>query len=157
MLLNVQLILKNMRARGTQPYRRTRSKQKQYSASRLLPFTGCVVFLFFIYYMLEFLLSDPHGPKSVLLESKSCGYYGIVYNSFSDPIQSSIYIIVMIVLGFHLSHYLQSMVQTWGSLHLKNSGVYKNVSNFLGIYIALTYSTVSHLCYGIECDLNKGV
>jgi succinate dehydrogenase / fumarate reductase cytochrome b subunit len=63
--------------------------------------------------------------------------YKMVVLGFKDPIQSAIYIIGVVLLGFHLSHAIQSMFQTMGFNHPKYSPMIEKASVALAVVIVL--------------------
>ena len=103
MWLTVVLAIENHLARPV-GYAVHKSAGKRSLATRLMPVTGTIIIAFVIWHLLDFTFSDHHGLLSVLDDGHSHGLYGVVYNAFSNPIHSTLYIIAMAALGFHLSH-----------------------------------------------------
>jgi len=135
------VILENILARGT-GYKVYKSVGERSWATRLMPYTGTVILAFVVWHIFDFTLTDHRGPRSVMPNGQSLGLYGIVYNSFRDPIHSSFYIVAMICLGLHLSHAIQSCFQTFGFNHPKYTPYIEKASNFLGFLIAAGYITI---------------
>jgi succinate dehydrogenase / fumarate reductase cytochrome b subunit len=111
-------------------------------AARLMPLTGTIIILFIIWHLKDFTFSDQHGARSILADGKSYGLYGVVYNSFLDPIHCVLYILAMAALGFHLTHGIQSFVQTFGFDHPRYTPVVRKISRGLGLLISLAYSSI---------------
>ena len=63
-----------------------------------------------------------------------------VVENFAKKWYSIVYIICMIVMGFHLAHGFQSAFQTLGLNHPKYNCCIKSISNCLAIIFALGYS-----------------
>ena len=107
------LVLENIRARqGLSRYAQSRAVGERSWATRLMPYTGTYLLAFVIWHLVDFTFADHHGPRSFVLVtdstgsltniySKSLGLYGVVWNSFADPIHSVLYIIAMMALGLH--------------------------------------------------------
>jgi succinate dehydrogenase / fumarate reductase cytochrome b subunit len=136
------LVLENIKARGEIRYQVQKSRGNRSLATRLMPFTGTIILLFVGWHLLDFTFCDHHGPRSVLSDGKSYGLYGVVYNAFLDPIHSGLYILAMICIGFHLSHGVQSFLQTMGFHHPCYTPIVKKISTGTGILIALGYSSI---------------
>lgn len=135
------VVLENIRARG-QRYAVEKSKGERSLATRIMPYTGTFLLVFVVTHVLDFTLIDHHGARSILGDGKSYGLYGVVYNAFSDPLHSAFYIAAMGALGFHLAHGIQSFAQTYGWNHPRYTPVVRTISNSLGIFIALAFSTI---------------
>lgn len=78
--------------------------------SRTMIVSGSIVFIFLIIHLKTFWISFNLGHP--LAEEHQ--YYEIVASAFSNWIYSGLYIIAMILLGFHLNHGFQSAFQTFG-------------------------------------------
>jgi succinate dehydrogenase / fumarate reductase cytochrome b subunit len=139
--LTALLVLENRQARPI-PYRQWQMIGEQSFAARLMPWTGTIIAAFVVWHLLDFTLTDHHGPRSVLSDGESYGLYGVVYNSFANPWHSALYILAMAALGFHLSHGIQSFAQTLGFHHPRYTPLIRRMSNGLGLLIALAYSSV---------------
>ena len=141
MWITVQLAIENRMARPVR-YEVSRSIGKRALDTRLMPLTGTVIVAFVIWHLIDFTFTDKEGPLSVLADGQSYGLYGIVYNAFSDPLHSGLYILAMCALGLHLSHGIQSFIQTFGLNHPKYTPTIRKVSNVAAALIALTYSAI---------------
>lgn len=141
MWLTAVIVIQNRLARPIH-YSVCKSVGDRSLATRLMPFTGTIIIAFVIWHLLDFTFSDHHGPLSVLADGQSYGLYGVVYNAFSDPIHSALYIIAMIALGFHLSHGIQSFIQTFGLGHPDHLPAVQKLSNGLGAFIAAVFSSI---------------
>lgn len=139
--LTALLVVENLHARPLR-YRLVRSSGKNSVGARLMPLTGTVIVIFVLWHLRDFTFTDHHGPRSVLSDGQSHGLYGVVYNSFQDPAHSLLYVIAMTALGLHLSHAIQSFVQTMGFNHARYTPAIQKISNGLGFLIALAYSSI---------------
>jgi succinate dehydrogenase / fumarate reductase cytochrome b subunit len=139
--VTVLVVLENIRSAGITRYNVANSKSNRSLATRLRVWTGLFIFTFIIWHLLDFTFSDRNGARSVI-GHKSLGLYGVVYNSFLNPVHSLLYIIAMFCVGFHLSHGVQSCLQTFGFNHPKYSPMIKSVSNWFGFLIAMGFSAI---------------
>ena len=135
------LVIENYSARPV-GYAVRKSVGKRSLATRLMPYTGTVIFAFVIWHLIDFTFADKEGPLSVLADGRSYGLYGVVYNAFSDPIHSALYIIAMMAVGFHLSHGIQSFIQTFGFNHPDYTPMIQKASNSLAVLITLAFSSI---------------
>jgi succinate dehydrogenase / fumarate reductase, cytochrome b subunit len=98
------------RAARLVPYRRKERLAFSYS-SYTMRWGGVLILLFVIYHILHFTFGTVHPSFE----------HGDVYHNvvagFSVPVVSLVYILMMVVLGFHLYHGLWSSFQTLGINH----------------------------------------
>ncbi len=137
----VLVVLENIRSAGVTRYSVANSKGSRSWATRLRVYSGLFIFAFVIWHILDFTLIDHHGARSIIGQ-KSYGLYGVVYNSFLDPIYSILYILAMGSVGFHLAHGVQSCLQTFGFNHPQYSPVIRNAGNWFGFLIAVGFSSI---------------
>jgi len=69
-------------------------------------------------------------------------YYEIVTQSFQNPVYSSIYILTMILLGFHLNHGFQSAFQTFGWNHKKYFPLIEKLGFIYSWLTALLFASI---------------
>ena len=135
------LAAENSKARPVR-YHITKDVGDRPLAARLMPFTGTIIIFFIIWHLKDFTFSDHYGARGILADGKSYGLYGVVYNSFLDPIHCLLYVLAMVAVGFHLTHGIQSFVQTFGFYHPKYTPIVRKISRGLGLFIALAYSSI---------------
>ena len=135
------LVWENCQARG-KGYAVYKPVGKRSWATRLMPYTGTIVLAFVIWHLLDFTFVDHQGPRSVLPDGRHLGLYGVVYNSFSNPLHSFLYIVAMIAVGLHLAHGIQSFFQTFGFNHPRYTPMISEVSNTLAMLITFAYSSI---------------
>jgi succinate dehydrogenase / fumarate reductase cytochrome b subunit len=95
------------------------------TGSRTMMLSGPVIALFVIGHLLHLTTGTIH-PQFVELHA-----YENVVNAFSNPIASGLYIVAMILVGFHLSHGIWSMFQSIGFSHPRYTPLIKK---FAGIF-----------------------
>lgn len=135
------LVLQNIKARPVL-YEKYADQGNRSLATRLMPYTGTLLFAFIIWHLMDFTFIDKHGPRSVLPDGVSYGLYGVVLNSFSNSFNSAFYITAMASLGFHLAHGVGSFMQTFGFNHPKFTPLINRISVFLGVLVAVGFSSI---------------
>ncbi len=111
-------------------------------SSCLMPLSGSVLLIFVLWHLWDFTFSNHDGLRSVLSDGVNYGLYGVVVNSFKDPLHSILYILSMAAVGLHLSHGLQSVVQTFGLSDGKFLPVMKKISFVFGFSVAAIFSAI---------------
>ncbi|MCC6145183.1 MAG: succinate dehydrogenase cytochrome b subunit [Candidatus Hydrogenedentes bacterium] len=115
--LGLDLALRNRRARKNRYAEYTYMSDKTL-ATRTMAISGLLIFFFIWIHLYDFTLSDHSGSYSIvdgMNDGASLGLYGVVFNTFSNPLHALFYIVVMVALGMHLSHALSSVFVTLGS------------------------------------------
>jgi succinate dehydrogenase / fumarate reductase cytochrome b subunit len=92
------------------------------TGSRTMMLSGPVIALFIIGHLLHLTTGTLH-PQFVELRA----YENVIYG-FSNPIASLLYIVTMILVGFHLSHGIWSMFQSLGFSHPRYTPIIKKVA-----------------------------
>lgn len=114
-------------------------------AKKTMIYTGLLLFFFLFLHLWDFTFADKAGEASVVWrgnDSESLGLFGVVWNSFLEPWRIVVYLLAVSCVGFHLSHGVQSFLQTLG---LNNEGVLpklERLSNLVGILVAVGYSFI---------------
>lgn len=135
------VVLENIQARG-RAYEVSKSVGNRSWATRLMPYTGTFLFAFIVWHIFDFTLSDREGLRAIMPDGANLGLYGVVYNSFRDPLHSLGYILAMGCLGFHLSHGIASFFQTYGFNNPKYTPLVEKLSNFIGLLFAFGFSSI---------------
>ncbi len=140
-----------MTARLVIENRRARRKRYEIDPStpllvKLMPLTGTLLFIFLIVHLLDFRFQEHHGLNSIV-NGINLGLYGLIFNYFQHPLRIFVYLVGMVVLGCHLSHAIQSMVQTYGSHNVKYIPAIKTMSMGIGIFVAIGFSLIPVLLY----------
>lgn len=107
--------------------------------SRTMAQTGSIILIFLIIHLATFWrafnISDlPHTTDG--------SYYGIVVGWFSIWWYSAIYILSMILLGFHLNHGFQSVFQTFGWNHNKYASLIKKIGTTYAVIMAVGFASI---------------
>ena len=137
--MTVLVVLENIKARGgIKRYAVDKPVGNRSLATRLMPYSGTYLLLFVVWHVFDFEFADKTGLRSYIA-GKSYGLYGVVVNSFADPVHSSLYIIAMCFLGLHLAHGVESTVQTLG---LRNPPAFQRFSRYFALLMVIGYSSI---------------
>ncbi len=138
--VTMSLVIENKRARGTERYAVDKNAGDRTLGSRTMPYTGIIIFLYVIVHIFDFTFNLFKYDKTI--EGIDYGLYGLVYNAFSNPLHAGAYIFVMVVLGMHLSHAIQSLFRTFGFANPCCMNKIVTMSLCIGVGIAVLYSSI---------------
>jgi succinate dehydrogenase / fumarate reductase cytochrome b subunit len=140
------LVIQNIKARGgLKRYAIDQAVGKRTLAERIMPWSGLYILVFVVFHILDFAAADQHGPRSYI-HGTSYGLYGLVFNSFKDPIHGFLYIVAVCFLGMHLSHGVQSLFQT-GGFRPKWEPFIQKCSDFFSWIMVIGYSSIPVYVY----------
>ncbi len=105
-------------------------------ASRTMYWSGPIVGAFVVYHLAQFTyrLTDSRFVEGHI--------YDNLVITFAQPYISGLYIIAMVLLGFHLSHGFWSMFQSLGIASPAYSGYLKRLAQVLAIVITLGFISI---------------
>ena len=83
-------------------------------------------------------------PKDL---NQNTDLHAIVVLAYQQPLYVVLYVISMIVVGFHLSHGFQSAFQTLGLNHLKYSPIIKKGGTVFSIIVAFLFAIIPIIMY----------
>ncbi len=110
-------------------------------ASRSMLITGIVIVLFITYHLLH-LTAHVVGPVSQFEPEGRLDVYANLVSGFSNPWIAWGYVLGMLLLGLHLSHAIQSFMQTLGWTHHNWEPVIEILSPLLAWTIALGFISI---------------
>ena len=143
------LVIQNIKARGgLKRYAIDQAVGQRSLAERIMVWSGVYILVFVIFHILDFAAADQHGPRTFLY-GKSYGLYGLVFNSFKDPVHGILYIIAICFLGMHLSHGFQSVLQTCG-FRPKWEAVIQKGSNIFALLMVVGFSSIPVYVYWLS-------
>jgi len=143
------LVIQNIKARGGfKRYAIDQAVGQRSFAERFMAWSGLYILVFVIFHILDFAAADQHGVRSFLY-GKSYGLYGLVFNSFKDPIHGALYIVAVIFLGLHLSHGTQSIIQTCG-FRPKWEPFIQKCSDLFALIMVIGYSSIPVFVYWLS-------
>ncbi len=140
-IVTVLLVLENIQARGLVRYAKDNPREPRSLSTRIMPLSGIYIFCYLIWHLFDFSLSNTEGPRSVI-HGVSQGIYGVVVNSFSDPLHSSLYILAMCFLGLHLVHGVGSVIQTFGYNDSRWTPAVMKFTKYFSLVIVLAYCSI---------------
>lgn len=136
----LRLWIENKKARGSANYKISGSSENTTLFSRTMFVTGSIVFIFLVLHLATFFwrfnFYDPSGLANDHL------YYDIVIEFFQMWWYVGIYIIAVILLGFHLNHGFQSAFQTFGWNHKKYFPLIKKIGTAYAILMAVGFASM---------------
>ena len=138
MALTIRLSILNKRARRKHYYKYRNHRSESSLATRLMPLTGTVIFLYLIFHLLDFSLAKKVG----IVGGVDLGLYGLVVTTLGNPIHAIMYIISMVCVGLHMYHAFQSVFQTFGIMTHASQQKIGLVSKAFGVAIAVLYSSI---------------
>lgn len=139
MVMAFRVVLANRKAADK---RLTQKSSKERSlAAKLMPVSGGMIFIFILKHLLDFKFYDK--VKTTLHGVETYDVYQMVLSRFQDdPIHLVFYVGFMIAVGLHLSHALQSSLQTYGLYVPREGSRIKLVSTFVGWGMAATFAII---------------
>jgi len=131
----IRLYIEN---KGANPkkYKVNASAESSTIYSRTMFVSGSIVFIFLVMHLATLWYAFNFGTHT------SHNYYGIVVEWFSYPVYSIVYILAMILLGFHLNHGFQSSFQTFGWNHKKYTPVIKKLGTLYALVMVIGFSSI---------------
>lgn len=135
----VRLWIENKIARGTN-YKVNGSSENSDLFSRTMFVTGSIVFIFLVLHLGTFFwrfnVHDPEGLANHHL------YFDIVVSFFQIWWYVILYVVAVLLLGFHLNHGFQSAFQTFGWNHKKYFPLIKKVGTIYAIIMAVGFASM---------------
>lgn len=138
MVMAFNVVLTNRRAsdkRLTQ-----KSSEERSLAAKLMPLSGIMIFIFIVKHLIDFKFYDK--AQTTLHGETAYDVYSMVLTRFQDPIHVAIYILFMLAVGLHLSHALQSALQTYGMFVPRVGSRIKLFSMVIATGMASTFSII---------------
>jgi len=133
----VRLWIENKKARPVN-YKINGSSQNSDLFSRTMFVTGSIIFIFLVIHLRSFWVSFNMGHPL----AKEHQYYQILINYFSDPIYSILYVVAVILLGFHLNHGFQSAFQTFGWNNKKYFPIIEKLGLIYTIIMVIGFASI---------------
>lgn len=141
-VLALRLALANRRSRPV-AYHHRRVDQETNVISRYIALTGLLVLSFLVYHLLHFTLGVVQSENAELIDvAGNHDVYGMVVRGFQVPAVAISYLVSMVILGFHLSHGIQSLFQTFGLFHESYYGLIRRTSMALVAVIVLGNASI---------------
>jgi succinate dehydrogenase / fumarate reductase cytochrome b subunit len=139
----VKLWLENKKTQGGKfigKYKIKASSENSSFSSRTSFITGSIVFIFLVLHLGTFFWRfNFHDPEGL---AQTHQYFNIVTGFFSIWWYVILYIIAVLLLGFHLNHGFQSAFQTFGWNHKKYFPLVKKISTLYAIIMAAGFASM---------------
>lgn len=135
----IRLWIENKQARP-QKYKVNGSSENTTLFSRTMFITGSIVFIFLVLHLGTFFWRfNVHDPSGL---AESHEYYNIVTGFFQIWWYVLLYVVAVLLLGFHLNHGFQSAFQTFGWNHKKYTPFIKGFGTVYAIIMALGFASM---------------
>ncbi len=143
MITGFRVAFANAKAHGT---RITQKPSEERSlAARLMPYSGGMIFIFIVKHLLDFTLRTK--PETMLHGEVVHDVYGMMIDKFSQPGNVIFYVLFMVALALHLSHALQSSLQTYGIFVPREGSKIKLASALIAVAMASTFAIMPVVAY----------
>jgi succinate dehydrogenase / fumarate reductase cytochrome b subunit len=115
-------------------------------AARLMPVSGIMIFIFIIIHLANFKFYE---KSTTMLDGHEVyDVYGMVLSRFQGDLwYVGVYLFFMVAVGLHLSHALQSALQTYGVYVPRTGSKIKAASMWVAIIMAGTFSIIPIIAY----------
>ena len=130
----IWLWIQNKKARPGK-YAVNASSQNSDVFSRTTLLSGSVIFIFLVIHLQTIWYAFNFSPEKPEL-------WDIMTGWFSNPYYSGLYVLAMILLGYHLNHGFQSAFQTFGWNHKKYFPIVKAIGLIYTIIIAAGFASM---------------
>jgi succinate dehydrogenase / fumarate reductase cytochrome b subunit len=139
MFMGIRTAIQNKKA-ASKRHSLKQTKERSFAA-RLMPASGIMIFIFICIHLANF---KAHEKSKVMLDGHEVyDVYGMVLSRFAgDPLYVAIYVLFMVAVGLHLSHALQSALQTYGVYVPRTKSKIKLLSTIIAIGMASTFSII---------------
>lgn len=139
----LRLWLENKKVQGGKflgKYELKASSQNSSFSSRTMIITGSIVFIFLVLHLATFFLRFNFNDPMGLADKHQ--YFDIVVSFFQIWWYVFLYIIAVLLLGFHLNHGFQSAFQTFGWNHKKYFPLIKKIGTAYAILMAVGFASM---------------
>jgi succinate dehydrogenase / fumarate reductase cytochrome b subunit len=141
----ISLARANAAARGAQRYDVQKVTGRKSAGTRFMLISGVMILFFVLFHVYDFTITgDRAGARSFVdgMGEESMGLYGVVFNSFANPVRSLFYLIAVCAVGLHLSHAIASVVVTLGILSEKGTDRAELAAKAIGLIVALGFASI---------------
>lgn len=139
MIMAVRVVLENARARHKRLT--LKSSEKRSCAARFMPVSGGMIFLFILKHLYDFKFHEKQ-PTELNGHMVNDVYTMVLTRFQTDHLHTVIYLLFMLAVGCHLSHALQSSLQTFGVYIPRERSKVKLLSNIIAYSIAGTFAII---------------
>ncbi len=135
--ISVYLQKKKARPQGYYMYKSAGKPSKQTMSSKTMILTGIILLVFLVIHLIQF----KYGPEymTTINGQHVRDIHRVVANTFANPWWVLFYVIVMVLLGYHLRHGFWSMFQSLGAMKPKYTPVVYTIGVIFAIIIAVGF------------------
>jgi len=140
----IQLTKMNRRVRQTR-YAEHRYISQRKLGTRTMAITGVLTLLFLLLHLYDFTFAQKTGDHTIIpgmYDGQPMGLYGLVWNTFANPIHASLYILAMLGVGLHLSHAGSSLLVTLGVLSDRMTPKAELGAKILGAVVGVGFAMI---------------
>ena len=130
----LSLVIRNGSARKEGYYVQSRGSKSASWASRTMAVQGSMILAFVIYHIATFKFGPVYWTE--IEGQKVRDLYRLVTEVFAQPGYVMWYILCLVLLGFHLSHGIGSLIQSTGLLNDRTQKWSQSISRIYGIVVA---------------------
>ncbi len=140
MIMAFRVVLTN-RAAADKRHSQKASRERSLAA-RLMPVSGIMIFIFIVKHLLDFKFYEK-ATTTLHAGEQTYDVYAMVLGRFQDdPTHLIVYVLFMVAVGLHLSHALQSSLQTYGLFVPREGSKIKLASKIIGYGMAATFAII---------------
>jgi len=111
--------------------------------ARTMIYSGIIVAAFVVYHILHFTTHDVEPSYEHLLDLEGRhDIFGMVTDAFRRPAVAGFYVLSVVLLGFHLSHGIASMIHTLGMNHPRYNPTWRHVGAVIAALITIGFVMV---------------
>jgi succinate dehydrogenase / fumarate reductase cytochrome b subunit len=138
-IMGISVYLKKRKARpqNYEMYKSAGKPSKQTISSRTMILTGIILFIFLIIHLIQFKYGPTHMTNidGQLVRN----LHANVISVFANPWWVLFYVVVMVLLGYHLRHGFWSMLQSLGAMKPSMTPVIYTIGIIFAILIAVGF------------------
>lgn len=150
----ILLWARNRKARGSEGYAVKVNRVAGSSASRIssvyMASLGTIILVFILLHMYQFWLQMKIGNTPMIAYEGGADVkdlYIMVEQAFANPIYVGVYVVSMIVVGFHLWHGFASAFQTLGLNHKKYTPLINAVGKVYSVVVPAGFAIIPIVMY----------
>lgn len=128
----IRLSLENKKARPI-GYAVNRQSETSSFFSRTMIWSGSIVLIFLVIHLKTFFVD--HKVMGWLGKTHEHTLFESVVSAFQNPAYTGLYVVAMVLMGFHLNHGFQSAFQTFGLNHKRYTPLIKKTGTLFAIII----------------------
>ncbi len=139
--VSVYLRKRHARPQKYVKYQSIGKPSRQTISSKTMIWTGILLIIFIIFHLITFKYNPSLSTEYVTMVDghKAHDFYHLVYNTFQSPWMTLWYVIIMILLGYHLRHGFWSMFQSLGAMNTRLIPVIYTLGVVIAILIAFGF------------------